>query len=322
MSYAARCLVLVALISVAVAQEPPAPRLLQGHRTKIACFALSPDGRLLASGGGDKGGLLGFGRPVWLDCTIRVWDAATGEPIRNLEGHEQVITQMVFSTDGKRLVSASTDQTVRVWDVNAGKLIRQFAGTRGTISGDGRTAAVTAADAPIDLFDIESGEQRQQMVGHVNGTALLVFSPDGSTLISAGADNALRAWDVRTGKAMASMTGVGLPLALAISAGGKHIICAGQDKMLHRWELGTWKAAEILELGDGRLASLSPDGTWLAIVVNDEVRLWNAQEGRQTSAFRLVDRTLSQLAITPDGRRLFAASPTSTHVLMFSAPDQ
>ena len=225
------CLLIIAVLAACViGQEPAAPLLLQGHRTKVASLAVSPDGRLLASGGGDKGGLLGFGKPAWLDCTVRVWDIASGNLLHTLEGHQQTITHLAFSRDSKRLLSGSTDNTVRVWDAQSGQFIRRFAGARGALSGDGQLIAVAPADGPIDLFDVRTGEQQQQMVGHINGVTLLAFSPDGKMLISAGRDNALRAWDLGTGKAIASMTGAGFIQCMAIAVDGKTIITAGQDR--------------------------------------------------------------------------------------------
>lgn len=314
------CLLIIAVLAAcAIGQEPAAPLLLQGHRTKVASLAVSPDGRLLASGGGDKGGLLGFGKPAWLDCAVRVWDIASGKLLHTLEGHQQTVTHLAFSRDNKRLLSGSPDNTVRVWDAQSGQLICQFMGARGALSSDGQIIAVAPADGPIDLFDVRTGEQQQQMVGHINGVTLLAFSPDGKMLISAGRDNALRAWDLGTGKAIASMTGAGFAVCLGCPADGKSIITAGQDRVLRTWDTGTWKLAGEHELGDVQAMALSPDGARLATLSGEELKIWDVAAARAIHTLR-TDKLLNHLAITPDGKRLFAVSPISTHVMIYPMP--
>jgi WD40 repeat protein len=72
----------------------------------LTALAISPDGRVLASGSGFE------------DPTIHVWDAATGGLIRPLEGHSAFVTDLSFTRDGRRLISAATDQTIRFWDTS------------------------------------------------------------------------------------------------------------------------------------------------------------------------------------------------------------
>jgi hypothetical protein len=70
---------------------------------QVTCFALAPDGKLLAAGGG-KG-------------TIYLWEVGTGKELRPLAGHQGCVTSLAFSDDGKALASASDDTTALVWDV-------------------------------------------------------------------------------------------------------------------------------------------------------------------------------------------------------------
>jgi WD40 repeat protein len=46
---------------------------------------------------------------------IRVWDAETGQPLYTLPGHIRVVSDIEFSLDGSRLVSASADGTARIF---------------------------------------------------------------------------------------------------------------------------------------------------------------------------------------------------------------
>jgi hypothetical protein len=65
--------------------------------------AFSTDGRRILSGSDDN--------------TLRLWDAATGQPIGPpLKGHANAVNAVAFSPDGRRLLSGSTDNTLRLWD--------------------------------------------------------------------------------------------------------------------------------------------------------------------------------------------------------------
>ena len=75
---------------------------------RVACLAVSPDGRMLASG--SAGRELG-------DDKIHIWEVATGSERCQLTGHRFAIASLVFSPDGKTLVSGSRDGTALIWAV-------------------------------------------------------------------------------------------------------------------------------------------------------------------------------------------------------------
>jgi WD40 repeat protein len=65
-------------------------------------LAFSPDGSRIVSGSSDK--------------TLRVWDAATYDPLLVMGDHDEAIASLAFSPDGARIYSASPDGTVRIWE--------------------------------------------------------------------------------------------------------------------------------------------------------------------------------------------------------------
>ncbi len=116
------------------------------HRDLVQSLAINVDGDLLASGAFREVKLwrrprdvqklnLAAGGPVsalaispdrkWIAMTgashtVRLWDAATGQPGPTMTGHSGVVTSLKFTLDSTQLVSGSLDQSIRIWSVSDG----------------------------------------------------------------------------------------------------------------------------------------------------------------------------------------------------------
>jgi WD40 repeat protein len=65
-------------------------------------IALSPDDVHVA-------GTAGYGKAV------TVWDVATGQFVRALQGHKKAVVSVAWSSDGQYIVTGSDDDTIRMW---------------------------------------------------------------------------------------------------------------------------------------------------------------------------------------------------------------
>ena len=109
--------------------------------------ATSPDGQIVAKAN---------------DKQIGLFDAASGKEIRRMAGHEERVTALAFSPDGKSLASGSRDTTVILWNLPTGKILWKFTGTKGIVSvkysEDGRSLTVEEEGRKTRKLDAETGK--------------------------------------------------------------------------------------------------------------------------------------------------------------------
>jgi RNA polymerase sigma factor (sigma-70 family) len=191
----------------------------------------SPDGRLVA---------VATGRAV------QMLDAQSGRIFWKALGHQDTVTTLAFSPDGKVLVTGSKDKSVRLWDAATGKEIRQFAGQRDAVRSvafapDGRLLAVAAGRA-IQMLDAQSGRILWKALGHQDTVTTLAFSPDGKGVATGGKDKSVRLWDVGTGKEIRRFMGQRAAVrSVHFAPDGKTLITQGVDKSTIVWDLATGK---------------------------------------------------------------------------------
>src|SRR6516164_9604101 len=74
---------------------------------------------------------------------LQVWDLESGQLVRTLSGHTDLIHAVLLTPDGRHVISASADHTLRVWDPENGNFITAFSGEgpmlRCAVAPDGRT---------------------------------------------------------------------------------------------------------------------------------------------------------------------------------------
>ena len=218
----------------------------------------SPDGTLLASAGGDK--------------TVRVWETATGAPVRTLTGHTGWVSAVAFSPDGAVLASAGDDKTVRVWETATGAPVRTLTGHTGWVSAvafspDGAVLASAGVDKTVRVWETATGAAVRTLTGHTGSVSAVAFSPDGALLASAGADETVRVWEATRAGPVRTLTGhASWVRAVAFSPDGALFASAGDDKTVQVWETATGAPVRTLTGHTGRVwaVAFSPDGALLA----------------------------------------------------------
>ncbi|KAF9524055.1 hypothetical protein CPB83DRAFT_898202 [Crepidotus variabilis] len=181
------------------------------------------------------------------DCTIRLWNAATGNPIGEpFRGHSDYVRSVVFSANGKLLVSGSDDKTVRIWNVETGAQVgKPFEGHTEWVlcvafsprQEDKLVVSGSSGDT-IRIWNVNMGEVVGEPL-HDSLVYSVAFSPDGQYIASGSDDETIRLWDVET------RSQVGQPLQahsqrvsdVAFLPDGRRIVSASWDGTIRRWDV-------------------------------------------------------------------------------------
>lgn len=219
--------------------------------------ALSTDRKVVAAGGGDG--------------KVSLWDFQSGQLLRRLQGgqrktaepasphlwrgHRGPVTSVVFSSDGRYVVTTAKDPDAKLWETETGVNIGIFKTSHvdvyavafepqgnvlatGSFFGEGNTVMLWK------VHDREWGDGNYNWLGKLEGNAVgytemvhaMRFSPDGRFLFAASDDGTARQWDARTGREVARFEGhKGPVLSLDVDASGKVLLTGGQDGTIRVW---------------------------------------------------------------------------------------
>ena len=100
-----------------------------------------------------------------------------------------------------------------------------------TFSSDGRRLASASLDNTIKLWKFSTGQHLSTLRGHGDGVCTASFAPDGKTLFSASLDKSLRVWNLSNGATERTLLGhQNYITCMAMSADGKSLVSGAQDK--------------------------------------------------------------------------------------------
>ena len=272
-------------------------RTFIGNSPRVLCFAFSPDGTKITTGGADRAmrtydvatgrdasefnGYRKVIKAVAFDKTgnhlatahsdkdgnnIRLWDLEKGTEPADLKAPLIQVASLSYTADGKTLAAGGTsldNKSIVVWNVETSKITKTITTDDSpiqavAISPDGSMIASGAIDSVVSLWSVASGKLDKKLRGHKKSVYSVAFSPDGKTLATASSDRSVRLWDVASGKELKALVGhTELINSVAFSANGKQLISGSADRTVKVWDVASGQAVKTFTGHKGEVMAVS-----------------------------------------------------------------
>jgi len=281
---------------------------MPGHTEAILHVSYSPDGRHLASGGGDT--------------TVRFWDTNTNLPKHTCHGHKNHVLCTAWSPDGKRFASADKNGVLILWDPLKGKAISTIKAHTKHISSIAweplhrnkacERLATASKDALVKVWNARTKRVIATLAGHLDSVECVKWGGEG-LIYTASRDRTIKVWsaqgelDQDVGKLVRTLKGHGHRVnSLALSC--DYVCRTGPfDQECKRFDSDedAYKAAvekyNAFKGGEPeRMVSGSDDFT---------LYLWHPKDSKHPIK-RLTGhvQAVNHIAFSPDGRYFASAS--------------
>lgn len=238
-----------------------------------------------------------------------------------LSTHRREVDLVLFSPDGARLVTTSSDKTARVWDVKTNSELSVLRGHSDWVrwaefSKDSGLIVTASSDDTARIWDATTGRTLHVLSGHTGSIVKAVFSQDSAFVATASSDRTARIWSARTGKTVLELKGHEYSLtSVAFSPDGALVATSSADDTARVWRVDTGEQKWVLKGHEKTVRGItfSPDGeailTWSE---DDTARIWDLETGETRAILKGHDSYVTDAEFSPDGDEVITASWDNT----------
>jgi WD40 repeat protein len=261
------------------------------HSNVGQVLAWSGDGRTIAQASGN---------------VLVLTDAATGNTLRTLSGHQSTVRVAAFSPDSKIIATGdwgSRSNDIILWDAATGVQRLRLVGAHSSVtslafSDDGSMLLSSGWDNSVKLWSVSSGVSIRHLeirpgwinrdIDQLGWVDAAIFLAKDSQIAASARDGSIKILDTRSGKVIHGWEGhPGGTYALAVSPGGNVLASGGNDGSVRLWDI---KSGVLKKTLLGHFASVwkvffSPEGNKVYSTGDDNaLRIWSSNDGQALGA--------------------------------------
>ncbi|XP_021193861.2 cilia- and flagella-associated protein 52 [Helicoverpa armigera] len=264
---------------------------------------------------------------------VRVWCLETCQELLRIVVPNFTCSAVLFSGDGKSIVSAWNDGNIRAFTPLTGRLIYCIFNThnKGTsaldMTTDGRTLISGGCEGQVRVWDIKPERQTLKKVlkEHKSPVSAIQVSPNNTEAVSAGTDGSCIIWDLISLSRRQVMYANTLFMCVCFEPQGCQLLTGGSDRRVAYWETGSGNLARELEaskVGAVNGLHITQNGELFATGGNDQmVKLWKYQEGIYTHMGLGHAGAVTCTRFSPDARYIVSACAAGS-IIVWRVPEQ
>lgn len=199
---------------------------------RVLSLAFSPDGKMLATGGGEPS----------RSGELFLWDLATKQIAKRLpDAHSDTVFDIEFSRDGQKILTGAADKFVKIHEVGSGKFVKAFEGHTHHVLGvswkaDGNELVSAGADNAVKVWSVSTGEQIRTVAGYQKQVTSIRYMGISGNTVSCGGDATVRFITANNGSIFRNFPGsAGYMYAADASRDEKVVVAAGEDGVIRVW---------------------------------------------------------------------------------------
>ena len=238
-----------------------------------------------------------------------------------LEGHNERVSSVAFSSDGAMIASGSWDNTVKIWDVETGAEIHTLTGHHGTVdsvefSPDSTTLASGSRFLTSKFWNVKIGTEILMFPENKSLIYSVTFSPNGIILALGLKDGTIKFCKLKTSAEMCTLTGhTDAVFSLKFSQNGNMLASGSRDKTVKIWDVETGVEMRTLTGHQNYVISVafSHDGKILvSIPWLGKIKFWKVKTGTEISDFIGHTDYVNAIAFSPDSIMFVSGSKDNT----------